>query len=248
MVRKHYLITGGSAGIGLATARTLAADGHRVYITGRDMGRLQRAADDISGSGGSDVETLLCDSEDLQQIDDLAGSLISRGVRLDGVALNAGIFLPESFTEMTVAASAQTMDVNFRGPLFTLHRLLPCLVNPASIVFVSSLVVHKAFAGAAVYSASKAAFDAAARVLNLELAHRGIRVNAVRPGVTATEIQGKAGMTEGQISDLFEGMASYPLGRVLTAEDMVPAIKYLLSDASIGLRNAHIDIDGGFAL
>lgn len=248
MTHKHYLITGATSGIGLATAKALAAEGHQLYITGRDGSRLAQAKADIGHLNGRDVATLLCDSGNLEQIDAMAQALKADGVTLDGVVLNAGIFFPQAFAQLTEANLDQTMDVNFKGPMFTLHSLLPCLNNPASVVFTSSVAVCKGFAGGAVYSASKAAFEAAARVMNLELAGQGIRVNSVRPGVTATEIQGKAGMSDEQITELFAGMKSIPLGRVLAAGEMVPAIRYLLGDESVGLRNAHIDIDGGFAL
>ena len=248
MQQKHYLITGATAGIGLATAKKLAADGHRLTITGRDTQRLQKAATEIAQLGGQDVIPQLCDSGDLSQIAEMANALRTDGITFDGVVLNAGIFLPQGFSELTEVSVDQTMAVNFKGPLFTLNALLPCLEKPASVVFVSSLVVNKAFAGAAVYSASKAAFEAAARVLNLELAAQGIRINSIRPGVTATEIQRKAGMSEEQIAGLMGAMQGTPLGRVLTPDDMAVAIHYLLSDASIGMRDAYLDIDGGFAL
>lgn len=248
MSQKHYLVTGATAGIGLATARSLVSAGHKVTITGRDQARLRSAAAALAEAGSGEVVSLMCDSGDLNQIRAMAQSLQQARVRLDGLVLNAGIFFPQMFSEMTEENFDQTMAVNHKGPFFSLQALLPVLNNPASVVFISSVAVRKAFASAAVYSASKAAFEGATRVLNLELAERGIRINSVRPGVTATEIQSKAGMTDEQIAGLAEAMAVHPLGRILTPADMVPAIDYLLSDASMGLRDAHLDIDGGFAL
>lgn len=248
MNQKHYLITGATAGIGLATARKLASAGHHLTITGRDTGKLQDAAAEIAQLGDGEVITQLCDSADMAQITAMAAALQRDGFAYDGIVLNAGIFLPQNFSDLSETNFDQTMAVNFKAPLFTLHALLPCLNNPASVVFVSSLVVHKAFPGAASYSASKAAFEAAARVLNLELAERGIRINSIRPGVTATEIQRKAGMSEKQIAELSGTMQDTALGRILTPEDMTAAISYLLSDASVGMRNAYLDIDGGFVL
>ncbi|WP_226661121.1 SDR family NAD(P)-dependent oxidoreductase [Microbulbifer aggregans] len=248
MNQKHYLITGATAGIGLATAKKLAASGHRLTITGRDTQRLHSAATEIALLGDGDVIPQMCDFGDLSQITTMAKALHSDGITFDGLVLNAGIFLPQPFSDLTEANVDQTMAVNFKGPLFTLNTLLPCLKHPASVVFVSSLVVRKAFEGAAVYSASKAAFEAAARVLNLELATKGIRINSIRPGVTATEIQRKAGMNEEQIAGLMDAMKGTPLGRVLAPEEMGEAIAYLLSDASAGMRDAYLDIDGGHAL
>lgn len=248
MTLRHYLVTGATAGIGLTTAKVLATQGHQLTITGRDSQRLQKAASEISQLSNHAVATQLCDSADMSQILDMTRALQNDGIAFDGLVLNAGIFLPQTFEDLTETNFDQTMAVNFKGPLFSLHALLPCLKNPASVVFVSSLVVKKAFQGAAVYSASKAAFEATALVLNQELAARGIRINSVRPGVTATEIQRKAGMSDEQIAGLMGSMQETPLGRALLPDDMAAAISYLLSNASIGMRNAHLDIDGGFGL
>ncbi|WP_105104241.1 SDR family NAD(P)-dependent oxidoreductase [Microbulbifer pacificus] len=248
MNQKHYLITGATAGIGLATAKQLASEGHNLTIVGRNTQKLQDASVEIARLGNGEVITQRCDSGDMTQITSMAAALQRDGLAYDGIVLNAGIFMPQNFSELSEASFDQTMTVNFKAPLFTLHALLPCLNNPASVVFISSLVVHKAFAGATSYSASKAAFEAAARVLNLELAERGIRINSIRPGVTATEIQRKAGMDEEQIAELSGVMQSTALGRILRPDDMTAAISYLLSDASVGMRNSCLDIDGGFTL
>ncbi|MCE9687281.1 SDR family oxidoreductase [Shewanella sp. AS16] len=244
MESKTILITGGTAGIGLAAASHFCQQGHRVIITGRDSQRLDEALKtlDYRATG------ILCDSGNMAQIRQLQQTLAEERILLDALVLNAGVFHPGEFAACTESQFDATMDVNLKGPFFTLQALLGQLASPASVIFISSLAVEKAFAGTSVYSASKAAFEAAARVLNQELAPAGIRINSIRPGVTATEIQAKAGMTTEEIHALTDGLAATPLGRILQVEDIVPAIDYLVSDAAVGLRNAHISIDGGYSL
>ncbi|MCE2571179.1 SDR family NAD(P)-dependent oxidoreductase [Motilimonas eburnea] len=249
---KAILITGATAGIGLAAAQSLIEQGASLVITGRDQGRLQQATQRLEALAvqphKQSVIGVLCDSANVEQIQQMAAQLQRDQIKLDGVLLNAGVFYPEAFEQTSLENITTTMAVNFTGPAVTLQALLPCLNQPASVVFVSSVAVLKAFATAGVYSASKAAFEGLARVLNVELAERGVRINTIRPGVTATEIQAKAGMDEASIAAFFASLSSIPVGRVLEPRDLVPAIDYLLSDSSIGLRNAHIDIDGGFGL
>lgn len=241
---KTILITGATAGIGFAAAQSLLLQGAKLVITGRNQTRLNHAVKAL----GEQVIPVLCDSANVEQIQQMVIELQRDNIQLDGLILNAGVFYPAPFEQMSLENFTSTMAVNFNGPALTLQALLPCLKNPSSVVFVSSVAVLKAFASAGVYSASKAAFEGLARVLNSELAPRGIRINSIRPGVTATEIQAKAGMDDAAISDFFESLSSTPVGRVLVPDDLIPAINYLISDASIGLRNAYIDIDGGFGL
>ncbi|ATC94147.1 SDR family NAD(P)-dependent oxidoreductase [Pseudoalteromonas tunicata] len=241
---KTILITGATAGIGFAAAQSLLLQGAKLVITGRNQTRLNHAVKAL----GEQVIPVLCDSANVEQIQQMVIELQRDNIQLDGLILNAGVFYPAPFEQMSLENFTSTMAVNFNGPALTLQALLPCLKNPSSVVFVSSVAVLKAFASAGVYSASKAAFEGLARVLNSELAPRGIRINSIRPGVTATEIQAKAGMDDAAISGFFESLSSTPVGRVLVPDDLIPAINYLISDASIGLRNAYIDIDGGFGL
>ncbi|MDO6746181.1 SDR family oxidoreductase [Gilvimarinus sp. 1_MG-2023] len=239
---KTVLITGATSGIGYASAQMLKTEGYRVFITGRNQARLDRAANELG------VDAFLCDSTDADGIHNMAGQLKQRGVTLDGLVLNAGIFYPRTLMDESWDNIQTTMNTNFAGPYLTLQALLPVMRQPASVVFMSSVAVTKAHPACAVYAASKAAFEAAAAVFNLELAAQGIRVNSVRPGVTLTEIQQKAGMSEEDIAGLAESLKALPVGRILSPDDIVPAVQYLLSDASIALRNSHIAIDGGFGL
>lgn len=242
MQSKTILVTGATSGIGLELARQGVEMGHKMIITGRDQQKLDKVA------AGLPVQTYLADSADLEQVMALGRSLQDDGVVLDGVVLNAGVFYPATFEAMTPQVYDETMAINTKGPFFTLQALLPCLAKPVSVVFTSSIVVYKGFANCSVYAASKAAFESTIRVLNIELADRGVRLNIIRPGITATEIHTKAGMTGEQQKAVFDSLKSTPLGRELKAEDHAGAIWYLLDDASLALRNAIIDIDGGYTL
>ncbi|WP_298943498.1 SDR family oxidoreductase [uncultured Psychromonas sp.] len=242
MQSKTILITGATSGIGLTLTEKSIEAGYKVIVTGRNQDKLDQIAKDLG------VKTYLADSSNLTQLAALGRSLKNDGITLDGVVLNAGVFYPKSFAETTPEDFDEMFAVNNKGPFFTLQALLPSLDNPASVVFISSIGVIKGFPGASTYSASKAAFEATIRVLNMELADNGVRVNIIRPGITATDIHNKAGMTAEQQQGTFDSLKSTPLGRELKPNDHVGAILYLLSDASLALRNTVIDIEGGFLL
>ncbi len=242
MQSKTILITGATSGIGLALAKQSIELGYTVIITGRNQEKLNQVTEELG------VLSYLADSSDLDQISQLSSSLERDGIKLDGVVLNAGVFYPSPFTETTLSNFDETIAINTKGPFFTLQTLLPVLADGASVVFTSSIAVNKGFENCATYAASKAAFEAVIRVANIELADRGIRINSIRPGITATEIQAKAGLTAEQEEGLFDSLKSTPLGRALSVDDHVGAMLYLLGDQSKALRNAAIDIDGGYLL
>jgi NAD(P)-dependent dehydrogenase (short-subunit alcohol dehydrogenase family) len=239
---KTVLITGGTSGIGKAAAQYFKREGNQVIITGQDQRRLNSTAEELG------VEPILCDSSQIDHIKAMPAQLKSEGIFLDTLILNAGVFVPAPAMSETAESIDRTMSVNFVGPLLTVNALLPVLNHPASIVYISSIAVNTAARNCAVYSASKAAFEAAARVMNLELAGQGIRFNHIRPGITRTEIQLKTGMSEGQVNELAETLTGTPLGRMLSPEDIVPAIALLSSEQSIGMHSSTITIDGGYAL
>lgn len=242
MNNSYTLITGGTSGIGFETAKQLTEAGQPVIITGQDPQRVEAARQTLGCLG------FVANSADLNSIQALANTLIKEEISLKGLVLNAGMFQPQPFAETSEAVFEQHLNVNTKGAFFTLQALLPVLENPCSVVFVSSIVVEKGFAGCAAYAASKAAAEAFIRVANMELADRGIRINIVRPGVTATPIQGKAGMDDAAQAALFETLDNTPLGRVLTPTDQANAMTFLLSDASLAMRNAIIQVDGGYCL
>lgn len=245
MQQKIIVITGGTSGIGLACAKLLLQKGYHPIITGRDQERLAAALEQL----GPQAEGYCSDTASLQHIDTLVQQIAAKHGQIDGLFINAGIFQSASFETTTEDLFDHTMNINFKGAFFTIQKFLPILKNPASIVLNTSIVVFKAFQGTSVYTASKAALESMAKVLNLELAPKGIRINIVSPGVTQTPIQKKSGMTDEAIEQLLQHFsANSPIGRIVLPEDIAPIVAFLLSDASAVLRNEIIVVDGGTTL
>ncbi len=245
MNQKTILITGGTSGIGFSCAAYLLKNGYRVIITGRNETNLARALQKL----GAGVNGYLCDTSLLPDIDRLVENLKLVDTKIDGLFINAGIFKAANFAETSEAVFDETMGINFKGAFFTIQKLLPLLQNPASVVLNTSVVVFKAFAQTSAYTASKAALEGIAKVLNIELAPKGIRVNIVSPGVTKSPIQKKSGMSEEAIEQLLAHFSDHsPIGRIVLPEDIAPMVEFLLSDKSLILRNEKIIIDGGTTL
>ena len=245
MNNKTIVITGGTTGIGFACAEHLINLNYRVIITGRTKENLDNA---VSKLGNNSVG-ILSDTSSLNDIDDLVKKVKSQFVKVDGLFVNAGIFKASSFEGTSEELFDKTMNVNFKGAFFTIQKFIPILKNPSSVVLNTSIVVFKAFADTSVYTASKSALESLSKVLNVELADKGIRVNIVSPGVTESPIQKKSGMSDEAIDNLLEHFSSTsPIGRIVQPTDIAPIVEFLLSDNSKVLRNEKIVIDGGTTL
>ena len=245
MNNKTIVITGGTTGIGFACAEYLINLNYRVIITGRTNENLDKA---ISKLGNNSVG-ILSDTSSLNDIDDLVKKVKSQFVKVDGLFVNAGIFKASSFEGTSEELFDKTMNVNFKGAFFTIQKFIPILKNPSSVVLNTSIVVFKAFADTSVYTASKSALESLSKVLNVELADKGIRVNIVSPGVTESPIQKKSGMSDEAIDNLLEHFSSTsPIGRIVQPTDIAPIVEFLLSDKSKVLRNEKIIVDGGTTL
>lgn len=251
-----YVITGGTSGIGLATAKLLLEIHNRqndtctLIITGTNQDRLDNALTSLNSLSLAEDKVLgyLCDSGNMEDISHLANQLHGIQTHIDGLFINAGIPLFANFTDTTEEMLDKVMSVNFKGAFFTIQKLLPMMQTPCSVALTSSIVTQKAFAGNSGYTASKAALESLAGVLNAELASRGIRINSLLPGVTDTPIFARGGMNETDIASLKTKQTEQPLGRMLSAKEVAQAAVFLLLEKSIGMKNAKLKVDGGFTL
>jgi len=239
---KTYLVTGGTTGIGAATVAALAERGAKVISTGRNPETLERAR----ASAPSNTEVIASDASKLDEIRKLAEHIRTQYGKLDGVVLNAGIapFMPlEAWDESSFDA---LFAINVKGPFFLLQQLEPLLAEGASVVFNTSVVRDVGMPGAAPYGATKGALRSMVRSLSVELAPKGIRVNAVAPGPIETPIYGKLGMPQEQLDGFSAHLSSrVPLGRFGSASDVAAAFAFLLSTESRFITGEELNVDGG---
>ena len=235
----RVIISGASSGIGLETARRLAAGGAGVCLVGRRPEPLAAAAEEL----GDRAWTFSCDVADPQSVRALAREASSRWGAVDGLVNNAGIAPMAVLDETTTEVWDEVFGVNVRGPFLMCRELGPLLRQGSSpaVVNVSSTLAVKAIPGMAAYNATKAALNQLTRSLALEWAP-DIRVNAVMPAVVDTPIHAVRGMSPEQVREM-GGL--HPLGRVGEPSDVAAMILYLLSDNASWMTGAIIPVDGG---
>ncbi|WP_186124620.1 SDR family oxidoreductase [Burkholderia gladioli] len=235
---KRTLITGGTSGIGLATAKRFLAEGARVIVTGQDPERLERARAEL----GSEVLALRADSAELGEQQRLAQAVADHYGQLDVAFLNAGVSVWLPIEQWTEPMFARSLDVNLKGPFFLIQALLPVFANPASVVLNTSINAHVGAARSSVYAASKAALLS----LSSELLERGVRINAVSPGPVDTPLYDKLGIPDAYREQVGrEILASIPAGRFGLAEEVASAVLHLASDESAWSVGSEIVVDGG---
>ncbi|MGF0316541.1 SDR family NAD(P)-dependent oxidoreductase [Nocardia fluminea] len=234
---KTALITGGSSGMGLATAHRLIAEGARVVVTGRDRKRLDAAVTELGGQ----AHGIAGDATDLDDLDRLAAAVADRFGHLDLLFANAGIGSFQPIEQVTAALFDQVIGSNLKGAFFTVQKTLPLLRDHAAIVINASFGLHLGVPGTALYSASKAAVHNLTRSLAAELAPRRIRVNSVSPGYIDTPA------FRAELSDTAQqGVAALsPAGRVGTAQDVAAAVAFLASSDAAFVNGHDLRVDGG---
>ncbi|HEI8865366.1 SDR family oxidoreductase [Serratia sp. AKBS12] len=238
---KYALITGGTSGIGLETARRFIAEGATVAITGRSHSGLEAAKRQLG-----EVVTLLSDAGDVAQQRQLAQQLALHWPRLDVLFVNAGDVTHHALEEWNEADYDRLMNTNLKGPFFLIQALLPMLANPASVILCGSVSAHIGLPQSNAYAASKAALLSLARTLSGELHPRGIRVNGLSPGPTETPAFGKLGLQDKDRETLKQEIrALVPIGRMGSALELAHAAVFLASDESAFMVGAELQMDGG---
>jgi NAD(P)-dependent dehydrogenase (short-subunit alcohol dehydrogenase family) len=241
---KTALITGGTTGIGLATARLFLAEGARVAITGQDAERVKQAGAEL----GARAIAIRANAAVAGEMADVARRIKSEFGGLDIVFANAGVAKFRPFAEITEEHIAEHFDVNVRGVIWSIQKMLPLLRRPASVILNATTLVEQAAAGMSVYAASKAAVASLGRALAAELVGQGVRVNVISPGPIETPIFGKLGLT----GDALQQMAAHivtkvPMGRVGHVDEIAKAVLFLASEESSYITGENLLVDGGMA-
>ncbi|WP_029111262.1 SDR family oxidoreductase [Mycobacterium sp. URHD0025] len=228
------LVTGGTAGIGLASARLLAGAGASVIITGRDPGRGQAAAAAVDGN----VRFVRADLSDMDSVK----TLIQQAGNVDILVNNAASFPAALTVDQELGAFEKTFDTNVRGVYFLAAGLVPGMLERGrgSIINVTTMVASKGVPGASAYSASKAAVESLTRTWAAEFGAGGVRVNSVAPGPTRTEgVAAEWGETNEELG------RSLPLGRTADPEEIAHAVLFLASPRSSFITGSTLHADGG---
>jgi NAD(P)-dependent dehydrogenase (short-subunit alcohol dehydrogenase family) len=245
---KIVLITGATSGIGKATVLRFAEAGASIAAVGRDSRALVELQTQLGGAGGKFL-AIEADLSHEEETDKVVANTVDRFGGID-VLVNAAGHISSGTIETTMVKAWDAMlDINVRAPFVLMQKALPAIIERrGNIVNVSSVTGLRAFPGVLAYCVSKAALDQLTRCAALELAAKGVRVNAVNPGVVVTEIHKRGGMTEEQYDAFLEhSKETHPLGRVGQAKEVAELIFFLASDRASWITGATYSIDGGRA-
>ena len=246
---KVVLVTGATSGIGHAVAVKFAAASARVVALGRNEEALREVENAVKSAGG-DVLTLASDVTSSDEAKRAIDEAISRFSRLDVLVNAAGHISTGSIETTSLTAWDAMMNVNLRAVFQLMQMASPHLIETkGNIVNVSSVTGLRSFPGVLAYCVSKAAVDQLTRCAALELAPKGVRVNAVNPGVVVTEIHKRGGMSEADYEKFLEhSKTTHPLGRVGDPKEIAELIFYLASEKASWITGGTYQIDGGRAL
>jgi NAD(P)-dependent dehydrogenase (short-subunit alcohol dehydrogenase family) len=240
---KIALITGGTSGIGAATARLFQAEGATVIVTGASENSVNAARQTMPG-----IEVVHSNAGDTQAAQQLVQAVAQKHTKIDVLFVNAGIARVAAAADTEERQFDELFATNVRGPYFLLKHAIPVLSEGASIILTSSAGALRGIPGLSAYSASKAALRSLGITLSVELAPRKIRVNTITPGPINTPIGGKMGLTPEQMAGFGEMIARVPLGRPGEAEEIAAAALYFASDDSRFTTGTELVIDGGLTL
>ena len=239
---KIALITGGTTGIGAATAKLFQAEGATVVVTGSNPVTLEAAREELPG-----IEVMASDAGDVAATQSLIEAVKDKHGRIDVLFVNAGIagFAPIEATDE--ATFDRQFSINVKGAYFVMKHAAPVLSDGASIILTASMAGARGMPGTTVYSATKAALRSFGRTFAGELAPRRIRVNTISPGPIDTPILGKGGdASPAEIKAMMDGIiAQVPLGRIGQAKEVAAAALYFPSDDSKFTTGTELFVDGG---
>lgn len=241
MPKPTALITGGTSGIGKATAHLLHQRGYQVIVTGENPDTIAAAERDLS----QDILVFRADARSLANTDDLVEAIQDRFGALDLVFLNAGISRPQRVDGVDEATFDELVNVNFKGQFFTMQKALPLLRDGGSIVFTVGIGVTRGVPGGTVTAATRGALLSLMPSLALELAPRRIRVNAISPGAIETPMWDKLAVPPQAREAMGE---TIPFGRFGTTGEIAELVSFLASDASKYITGENIVIAGGSGL
>ena len=241
---KRALITGGTSGIGLETARHFLREGARVAITGRDPATLEAARKELQG----DVSVITSDAGDVAAQRKVADAVHQSFGGLDVLFVNAGLADLRPIEQFDEARFDRSLATLLKGPYFLIQALLPIFASPASIVLNGSVNAHIGMPNTSVYAAAKAGLISLARTLSGELVTRGIRLNVVSAGPIATPLYSKLGLSNEQLQSASASLQQQvPARRFGTPAEFASAVVYFASDESAYSVGSELIIDGGMS-
>ena len=241
---KRALITGGTSGIGLETARQFLKEGARVAVTGKNPATLEAARKEL----GDGVLIIASDAADLPSQKQVAETVRQAFGKLDILFLNAGIAELRPIAQWDEASFDRSIAINLKGPFFLIQALLPVFAEPAAIVLNTSVNAHIGMPNSSVYAATKAALLSLARTVSGELVARGIRVNAVSPGPISTPLYGKLGLSEADLKAVAGSIqGQVPVKRFGSPAEIAAAVVFLASDEAAYTVGSELLIDGGMS-
>ena len=239
---KVAVITGGSSGIGLATAKRFVEEGAYVFVTGRRQMELDKAVALI----GRNVTAIQGDVTNLDDLDRIAAAVKAEKSSVDVIMSNAGVTEQGSIDSLTPEHFDMVFNLNARAPVFLVQKLLPLMTRSGSIILVGSAIHLMGIPGHTAYAATKAALRSYTRTWAAEFKGRGIRVNTLSPGVTDTPMLDSQAEGLGDRDSLVEMYLNMiPIGRLAQAEEVANAAVFLASDQSSYMTGADLMVDGG---
>jgi NAD(P)-dependent dehydrogenase (short-subunit alcohol dehydrogenase family) len=246
LTNKVAIVTGATSGIGRATARLFALNGAKVVAVGRNETELGHLKEEARDAGG-EIRSQLAELTEFSQVDRFVNDTIEHFGKLDILVNAAGMIKNGSIEDTTLDQWDKMLNINLRSVFYLIQKCVPFLEqSKGNIVNVSSVTGPRAFPNVLAYCVSKAGIDQLTRCSALELALKGVRVNAVNPGVVVTNLHRRSGMSEDKYETFLEhSKSTHPLGRVGNPDEVAELIMFLASDKAGWITAATYEIDGG---